>query len=309
MAETRAGSEHAGALGIAQPARGSRWFTTVTRFVRRKPLGAFGAFVLFSLVVLALSPSLFAPSHYADIDLFNRFEGPSASHLFGTDDQGRDVFSRVIFGARTSIAIGLGTVALAAFFATTIGIVSGYYGGLLDLLFQRLVDILQAFPGLIFIVFALSIIGLRGGSAEAQITLILILGVLFTAGSSRVVRSQAISTKQNAYVEAAQALGASDFRILTRHMFPNVVTIVIINISVQLGFVILLESSLSFLGFGIPPPFPSWWRMLNDASPFMQEHPSLALFPGLAIALTVYSLNMFGDALRDVLDPRLRGTG
>lgn len=290
--------------GFASRSRSSLW-----RFVRRKPLGGFGAAVLIVLVVLAAIPATLAPSHYTDIDLFNRFQGPTSDHLFGTDTQGRDVFSRVIYGARTSIVIAFGTVIISAVLATTLGMVSGYYGGILDLLVQRLVDILQAFPGLIFVIFVLSIIGLRGGSIESQLTLIFILGVLFTAGSSRVVRSQAISTKQNAYVEAAQAIGASDLRILWHHMLPNVITVVIINISVQLGFVILIESALAFLGFGVPPPFPSWGRMLNEATPAMQEHPYLALFPGLAIAVTVYSLNMFGDALRDVLDPRLRGQG
>lgn len=307
MSDGRTTARLPGALELERPGIAARLSTATARFARRKPLGAFGAVLLVLLVVLAIAPELLARQHYADIDLFDRFREPGAAHPFGTDDQGRDVFSRVVFGARTSIVIGFGTVAIAAAFATTIGIVSGYYGGWVDLLSQRLVDVLQAFPGLIFIVFALSIIGVKGGSTGAQLTLIVILGVLFTAGSSRVVRSQAISTKQNAYVEAAQALGASDLRILTRHILPNVFAVVIINVSVQLGFVILLESSLSFLGFGVPPPFPSWGRMLSDATPFMQEHPNLALFPGLAIVVTVYSMNMFGDALRDTLDPRLRG--
>ena len=283
----------------------------VLRFIRRKPLGAFGGAIMLTLLLLALFGHWVAPFHYADIDVFNRFIGPTPEHPFGTDDQGRDVLSRVIFGARASVIIGLGAVLIATVGSSVIGIVSGYYGGLFDLLAQRVIDSWQAFPGLIFVIFIISVITstVPRDSTASQLSLIVTIGILFTAGASRVVRSQTISTKQNDFVEAAQALGASDLRILARHIFPNVVTVIIVNISIQIGFVILIESTLSFLGFGVQPPFPSWGRMLQEAQAGMQQHPYLALFPGLAIALTVYSLNMFGDALRDVLDPRLRGAG
>lgn len=290
-------------------ARPLRVLLSVLRFVRRKPLGAFGGLIMLVLLLLALFGHWVAPFHYADIDVFNRFIGPTPEHPFGTDDQGRDVMSRVIFGARASVIIGLGAVIIATIGSSIIGIVSGYYGGTFDLFAQRLIDAWQAFPGLIFVIFIISVITstVPRDSTASQISLIVTIGILFTAGASRVVRSQTISTKQNDFVEAAQALGASDLRILLRHIFPNVVTVIIVNISIQIGFVILIESTLSFLGFGVQPPFPSWGRMLQEAQAGMQQHPYLALFPGLAIALTVYSLNMFGDALRDVLDPRLRG--
>lgn len=290
-------------------ARPLRVLLSVLRFVRRKPLGAFGGVIMLVLLLLALFGHWVAPFHYADIDVFNRFIGPTPEHPFGTDDQGRDVLSRVIFGARASVIIGLGAVVIATIGSSIIGIVSGYYGGTFDLFAQRLIDAWQAFPGLIFVIFIISVITstVPRDSTASQISLIVTIGILFTAGASRVVRSQTISTKQNDFVEAAQALGASDMRILARHIFPNVVTVIIVNISIQIGFVILIESTLSFLGFGVQPPFPSWGRMLQEAQAGMQQHPYLALFPGLAIALTVYSLNMFGDALRDVLDPRLRG--
>ena len=290
-------------------ARSLRVLLSVLRFVRRKPLGAFGGLIMLVLLLLALFGHWVAPFHYADIDVFNRFIGPTSEHPFGTDDQGRDVLSRVIFGARASVIIGLGAVIIATIGSSIIGIVSGYYGGTFDLFAQRLIDAWQAFPGLIFVIFIISVITstVPRDSTASQISMIVTIGILFTAGASRVVRSQTISTKQNDFVEAAQALGASDLRILTRHIFPNVVTVIIVNISIQIGFVILIESTLSFLGFGVQPPFPSWGRMLQEAQAGMQQHPYLALFPGVAIALTVYSLNMFGDALRDVLDPRLRG--
>ena len=302
VSETAGLTRHA----VGQLARARR---SLASFMRRKPLGAFAALILIGLFVVALLPGTFAPAEYYDIDLVNRLQGPSGDHFFGSDKQGRDVFSRVIFGARTSVFIGFAAVSLAAVLSSLIGISSGYYGGKVDLTFQRFVDIVQAFPGLIFIIFLFSIFAAAAGSFASQVVLALTLGFLFSAGSSRVVRSQTISTVQNTYVEAARVVGASDRRIMVRHVFPNVFTVIIINISVQLGAVILIESALSFLGFGVQPPYPSWGRMLQEAQEDMLLHPYLAFFPGAAIALSVYALNMFGDALRDVLDPRLRGQG
>ena len=280
----------------------ARLGTGVLRFVRRQPLGAFAGFVVFILIFAAIFNDLVAPYRYDEINVFNRLQGPSSSHFFGTDNQGRDIFSRILYGAQTSVIIGFGAVTVSMLVSSTIGVVSGYYGGLFDLIFQRLVDTWQAFPGLIFLIFVVSIFG------SDRYTLILALGLLFSAGSSRVIRSAAITIKQNPYVEAARVLGATDRRIMMFHILPNVIPIILISISVQIGFVILIESTLSFLGFGIPPPFPSWGAMLQDARPFMEQHPYLAIFPGAAIALTVYSLNMFGDAVRDAIDPRLRGS-
>ena len=289
------------AFGIAARKKHKLW-TAPFRFARRKPLGGFGLAIIVLLLLTAVFGDFLAPSRFDSFDLTVRLTGPSLAHPFGVDLIGRDVFSRVIYGANTSVLIGFGTVAIAGVAASTIGTASGYYGGKIDLLVQRLVDIVQAFPGLIFIIFVLSIIGV------SRLSIIIALGVLFSAGSSRVIRAQAISVKQNDYVQAARSLGASDMRILLRHIYPNVFAVVLISISVQLGFVILIESSLSFLGFGVPPPFPSWGGMLRDAQEQMTRHPYLAIFPGIAITITVYSLNMLGDALRDVLDPRLRGS-
>ena len=271
-------------------------------FARRKPLGAIGLFTMIVLVMAACIPGVIAPQAYDEIDILNRFQNPSSSHLFGTDNQGRDVFSRIVFGARTSVVIGFGVVLVAALLSASIGTVSGFYGGVVDIVIQRLIDIWQAFPGIVFVIFLLSIF------ETSTWTLIMSLGLIFTAGSSRVIRSSVLQNKQSLYVDAARALGAPDLRIMLWHILPNTFPIIIINASVQVGAVILIESSLSFLGFGVPPPFPSWGGMLQAAQADMQQHPYLAVFPGLAIALTVYSLNMLGDALRDVLDPRMRGS-
>jgi peptide/nickel transport system permease protein len=269
--------------------------------LRRKPLGAFGAVVIAVLILVGITVDVVAPYRYDAIDIPSRLNAPSAVHFFGTDQQGRDIFSRVLFGTRSSVFTGFGAVIFAAILATTIGIVSGYYGGVLDLVFQRIIEIWQSFPGLIFVLFIVAIF------RPSTLVLIVAVGLLFTAGTSRIVRGATLSVRQQTYIDAARALGVPDRRILLRHVLPNLLPVIIVSASVQVGAVILLESSLSFLGFGSPPPFPSWGRMLFDAQSEMQFNPYLAIFPGAAIAVTVYSFNMLGDALRDILDPRLRG--
>ena len=274
----------------------------VVRFVQRKPLGALGGLIVLLLLLVALGAESLAPYSYDRISIRDRLDDPSPAYPFGTDEQGRDVYSRVIYGARTTVLVGLGATLVSVLIASTLGIVSGYYGGWFDILIQRVVDIWLAFPGLIFVLFVVSIF------PRGTLTLVITIGVLFAAASSRVVRSATIALRESLFIESARATGVSDARILLRHIFPNVVPIVIITASIQIGGVILLEASLSFLGFGPPPPFPSWGRMLQEARSQMEYHPNLALFPGLAIALVVYAFNMLGDGLRDVLDPRLRGS-
>ena len=288
-----------------QPAIYERWARGLFKFARRKPLGAFGGLIIIILILTGLFGGMVAPYAYDDIDIYNRLQTPSltSGHLMGTDDQGRDVFSRILFGARTSIFIGFGAVTLSIVLATAVGITSAYWGGLYDLLFQRLIDVKLAFPGMIFLLFFASIFG------SAAPTLVLALGILFFGGSSRLIRGAALSIKQELYVEAARGLGAGTSRIMLQYILPNVFAIVLISASLQIGSVILVEASLSFLGYGVPPPFPSWGRMLQDAQLTMYHAPYLAIFPGLAIAVVVYSFNMFGDAVRDIMDPRLRGGG
>ena len=277
-------------------------FSTIQKFARRKPLGAVSVVVIIVMVFVALFGSWLAPVSYDDIDIPNRLQAPSLQYPAGTDAQGRDQFSRLIYGANTSVLIGFGTVLVSGFIATTLGIISGYKSGWFDTVVQRIVDIWQAFPGLIFVIFVVAIFG------ASRVTLIFTMGLLFSAGASRLVRGATMAVSSEAYIEAARSLGATDLRIWLQHVLPNVVPVIIISMTVQVGGAILLESSLSFLGFGTPPPFPSWGRMLNDAQSHMTSAPYLAVFPGIAIALAVYAFNMFGDALRDVLDPRLRGS-
>jgi peptide/nickel transport system permease protein len=278
-------------------------------FARRKPLGAFGGLVCVAMILMGVFagpvwvfPGI-APDFYDHQVLSDRLQGMSLAHPLGTDHLGRDILSRIIYGARTSMIIGFGAIAIAAVVSTAIGILSGYYGGKIDTVLQRLVDIAMAFPGLILLIFLISVFG------QGRMEIMMGLGILIAPGASRVIRSAVISIKSNQYFEAARAVGARDLRILTTYVFPNVFAIIIVGASIQIGAVILIEASLSFLGFGVNPPTPTWGRMLSmEGREYMVSSPGLAIWPGLAIALAVFSFNVFGDALRDVLDPRLRGS-
>lgn len=276
------------------------------RFIREYPLGAFGAAFAVLLVAMAVAPGLFANTDPTAQVLRDRFQGPSSAHYFGTDALGRDLYSRIIFGARTSIIVGFGVVIVSAIMSTFLGVVSGYYGGLFDTIFQRLVDIGIALPGLIFIIlFITALQDLPGGET---VPIILSVAILIAIRLSRVIRSGAIAVREEQYVEAARALGAGSGRIMLRHVVPNVFALVLVSASIEVGAAILIESALAFLGYGIPPPTPSWGRMLNEAREELIRSPHLAIFPGFAIFFTVYSFNMLGDAVRDKLDPRLRGS-
>ena len=273
-------------------------------FCREKPLGAFGGLIVLGMLVMAVGADWIAPYSYEMTVPGARMQPPSAKFWMGGDNIGRDIWSRIVFGARVSVTVGFGAVALATVLATLIGVSSGYAGGAYDIVVQRVVDAWQSFP---FLVVVLSIMAVLG---PGMINVIIALGVLGAAGASRVIRGAAISAAANPYVEAARALGAGHLRIMLRHVLPNVAGTIIVLATIGLGAAILAESALSFLGFGVPPPYPSWGAMLSgSALSFMYRAPWMAFWPGLAISLAVFGFNMLGDALRDVLDPRLRGAG
>lgn len=288
---------------------------TALRFVKRYPLGAIGLFFVVLLIGAAAVPWAFTPMESQDPlnqSIVDRLQGPSATHWFGTDELGRDLYSRIVYGARTSIVIGFGVVLIAKMLAITFGTVSGYYGGKFDSIFQRIIDIGIAIPGLVFIIIVVQALAGRlpalFGLQPDIIAIIISVAVLTSTSSSRTIRGVALSLREEQYVEAARALGARDRRIMTRHIVPNLFAVVIVAASLQVGGAVLLESSLSFLGYGVQPPAPSWGRMLNDARSQLTKAPHLAFFPGMAVFITVFSFNMLGDALRDKLDPRLRGS-
>ena len=282
-----------------------RFRRSLISFIKHKPLGAVCAVIVIVLIAMALFPGVFSRGVDPDVGtLSDRLIGPSSAHWFGTDQNGRDMFARIMYGARTSVVIGFGVVAVATVIATFLGILSGYFGGWIDTVVQRIVDIGIALPGLVFVI--LFVVSLQ--QLDVRLRIILSVGLLIAVGSSRIIRGAAIAAKENQYVEAARVLGASDMRIVFRHVLPNVMAVIIVSASIQIGGAILIESALAFLGYGVQPPVASWGRMLNDAQLQISNHIYLAVFPGLAIFFTVYSFNMLGDALRDVLDPRLRGS-
>lgn len=289
-------------LGIASPApRSLGLLRTLATFARQKPLGAFGGVVIVVMILAAVFAPLIATHAYDEQVLSQRLKGPSLDHFMGTDNLGRDMFSRVVYGARISIRVGFGAVVISTTLSAVMGIVSGYYGGKLDLVFQRLVDVWMALPGLIAIIFFISVFG------HSLNSLTLLLGVLGVGGGSRVSRSAAIAVRHNTYIEAAHVVGASDFRIMTRYVLPNVLHVIVVGSTVSIGSFILAEASLAFLGLGVPPPYPTWGSMLNVSREYL-DVPWMVIFPALALSSTVFGFNVLGDALRDALDPRMRGT-
>lgn len=255
------------------------------------------------MLALAVGAEWVAPYGYDDADIFARLKPSSTAHWLGTDNLGRDVLSRVIHGARVSMAVGFGGVGLGLLGAILVGLLSGYFGGMLDTALQRVVDAFMCFPLLLV---ALTIMALLGPGLA---NVILTLGLVLAVRDSRVIRGAVLTVKANLYVEAALALGAPHGAILRRHVLPNIFAPILILATVNLGAVILIEAALSFLGFGVPPPRPSWGGMLSTAGVVhMLRAPWLAFWPGVALSLAVFSANMLGDALRDVLDPRLRGS-
>ena len=287
---------------LPRPLRLPRSLTLILRFCRRKPLGAIGAAIVVGLIVIAAFADRIAPYPYDESVRGGRMTPPSAQFWMGTDNLSRDIWSRVVYGARISVTVGFATVALATLMATAVGLSSAYLGGAYDIVVQRVVDAWISFPALVVI---LSLIAALG---PGIVNLILALSILGAAGASRVIRGATLSVMASPYVEAARALGAGHFRIVALYVLPNVMATILILATIGLGQVILAEAALSFLGFGIPPPYPSWGAMLSGSGrSFMYYAPWMALFPGAAISLAVFGFQMLGDALRDVLDPRLRG--
>ena len=288
---------------IIAPKRRSRLAEFFGRLVREKPLGAVSGIIILILILVTIFVEALAPYPYHEMHLADRLTNSSAQYLLGTDQLGRDVLSRVLYGARISLTVGLAATAINVVVALLIGGISGFKGGKLDLVLQRFVDAWIAFPGLLLLLTIMSIVG-RG-----LLQIILVLGIAGGIGGSRVLRGAVIGIKENDYFLAARAIGSTNTATLMRHVLPNVMPVIIIIFSISIGGYILAAASLSFLGFGLPPQIPDWGGMLSrEGREFMEQAPWLAIWPGLALTIVIYSLNMFGDAMRDLLDPRLRGS-
>jgi peptide/nickel transport system permease protein len=280
--------------------RRSFWHATL-HFCRREPLGAFGMLIVLIMAVTGFSAELIAPYSPTANDFAAMTEAPSWAHWLGTDQFGRDLLSRIIYGARTALIVGLTSAIVGGFAGLVLGVASAYFGGKLDLVFQRIFDVVMAFP---LIIMALAVVAIFGTGVH---NVIVAITIPLIPRCARVVRSSALAIREIPYVDAARACGYSHSRIILRHMVPNVMAPFLIMLTAFVGQAILAEASLSYLGLGVQEPTPAWGLMLQGgAEEYASTAPWIAIFPGLAIALTVFGVSLFGDALRDVLDPKLR---
>jgi len=271
------------------------------KLLAKNRLASASLFVVAVIGLVALFAPLIAPYSYAAQDLAHTNELPSPRHLLGTDALGRDVFSRLIYGARISLTVALVVELIELLIGVTFGALAGYYGGKLDLVLMRVTDMMFAFPDILLAILIMSIAG------PSIFNIFLALGLVGWPTMARVVRGQVLSLKEKEFVEAARAIGATDRHIILRHILPNTLSPIIVTVTVGMAGVILAEATLSFLGIGVQPPQPSWGSMINDARDLMRSHPALIVFPSLALSVTVLAFNFLGDGLRDALDPRMKG--
>ena len=274
----------------------------VRRLLKEKPVGVVGGIFAMLLLLTGIFANFLAPYGMNQIGAGPSLMGPSAHNLLGTDNLGRDLLTRIIYGARTSVIVGLASTTMATFIATLLGMLCGYLGGVFDLVVQRFIDGWLCFPGILILMVLISITG------PGMVPVIVVLGISCGVASTRIIRGATMSAKENIYVEAAVAIGCPTSRILLRHILPNIMAPIIVLYSTLVPYTILSEAGLSFLGLGIPAPAASWGAMLSGSGrSYMFVNPWMAVWPGLALSITVYCVNMFGDAVRDILDPRLKG--
>ena len=295
-------TQQTGAVTLGRPRSAGPW-RAISNFVTRKPLGAFGALIILIMAAMAIVGPLMTSWDPLEWNLTSKLEWPSGEHWLGTDEMGRDLWSRMMSGARISLLVGFASVAFGSGAGGVIGVVSGWYGGKVDNSIQRIMDALMSIPTLILAM------AITAALSTSLTNIIIAIGIVQIPRANRVVRSQVLAVKESQYVDAARSIGAGNLRIMTLHIAPQCVAPWLIISTGALGIAILTEASLSFLGLGVPQPEPSWGGMLTGpVRDWFILYPYLAIWPGLALSLAVYGFNLFGDAIRDVLDPRLRGT-
>jgi peptide/nickel transport system permease protein len=303
MATVTPASPSTVALEVRTLAPTRPWYVDVWgQMLRRKPLGTLGAAIVLAMLAAAVLADVITPYGFAETNLKERLNPTTTTHWLGTDQLGRDLLTRIVYGARISLYVGFGAILIGSVLATGLGILSAYHGGRIDLLLQRGVDAWMAFPALLLLMTILSLLG------PSVWNITVVLGVAFGIQNSRIIRGVALSIREHTYIEGARAAGAGHARVTLVHILPNVLPTIIVVATTGLSTVILTEASLSFLGLGVPPPYPTWGGMLSLAGlDHMYRAPWLAIWPAVALSLAVFGFNMLGDALRDLLDPRLKG--
>ena len=285
---------------IARPKKKKSAVSEVWRRLKKNKIAVFALFLIIVIFLVAIFAPLLAPYTFDQQNPRESFSPPSREHLLGTDRLGRDVLSRLIYGSRQSLQMGLVSVALAAAVGITIGAIAGYYGGWTDNLVMRMLDIYQSIPMLLLCVTLAAILGPSLRNA------IIAIAIGSVPGNARLMRASILSVREMEYIEAAHAINASNFRIIRKHIIPNAIAPMIVNITMGIGGTVLYGASLSFIGLGVQPPIPEWGSMISDARNFMRTNGTLALYPGICVILTVLAFNLLGDGLRDALDPRLK---
>lgn len=275
-------------------------FSIVMNRLKRNKMAMLGLIVITLMVLASIFAPLIAPYGYEQQDLYHIFQGPSAQHIFGTDNLGRDIFSRLLYGGRQSLKIGIVSVAIAATLGIIFGSAAGFYGGRVDNILMRILDIFQAVPGLLLSIAVATTLGPGINNA------MLAIGITTVPGYARMARASVMRVRGMEYIEAATAINATDFRIIIKHVLPNAISPLIVQITMGVASSILAAASLSFMGLGAQPPLPEWGAMLTAGRTYMRDYPYLCIIPGMVIMAAVLSLNMLGDGLRDALDPRLK---
>jgi peptide/nickel transport system permease protein len=275
-------------------------FVRIIKQMSKNKMAMFGLAILSTEIILAILAPYIIPYDYSHMDMINTFAKPSFQHPFGCDDMGRDIFSRILYGARYSISIGIISVGIGTFFGCTIGALAGYFGGQVDNIIMRLLDVIQAIPGMLLMIVISAVLG------PGYFNTIIALSVGSISGMARLLRAQMLKERENEYIEAAQSINCSKFRIIVSHLLPNCISPMIVSATMGVAQMITIAAGLSFIGLGVQPPTPEWGAMLSAARQFIRQAPHLVYFPGLAIAVTVLALNLLGDGLRDALDPKLK---
>ena len=290
------------------PEPSENWFSrSLAGKLRQNPLAFASLVFLLVLVLVALLAPVLAPYPFAKQTLSDKLQGPSHAHLLGTDELGRDTFSRLLYGARISLTVAASVEAVVLVLGLTVGLLAGFFGGLLDTVLMRATDVMLAFPDILLAILLLGTFG--AAAAQPAVSLLLVITALGVTGwppLARLVRGQVLGLRKREFVEAARALGATDGRILWRHILPNLLSPILVAVTVDIAGIILAEATLSFLGIGVQRPYPSWGRMVNDALEYYKTEPRLLILPSVVLSLTVLALNFLGDGLRDALDPRRR---